>query len=190
MQVLPLRFFFVHTYFLSSFPILFPSHTKGENPKMTPTHLTADSFMDFTAAPAPVLVDFYTDPAAACLPVLEEVSAARPDVPVGMVNVEEEPDLARAFVVRRTPAFLLWKNGELHSRWTGEVPAGVILDAVAAESAEFPEPPRPADPSVIQALHDYDAHCIPRMYAPPLSSMPFTGTPGQFTGIGEPWQTW
>ena len=161
---------------------------------MSITHLTADTFTDFTSGSTPVLVDFYAEWCAPCQKmsaVLEEVSAARPAMPVGKVNVDEEPDLANAYVVRSIPTLLLLKNGEITDRWTGETPIGTILDAVDAETLSQADYPAPGN----STLHDYTAHTMPRMYNAPLSGIPYSGTPcdgipGQFHDLQDTWATW
>lgn len=156
---------------------------------MSITRLTAETFTDFTSAATPVLVDFYAEWCAPCrkmFAVLDEVSAARPAMPVGKVNVDEEPDLANAYVVRSIPTLLLLKNGEITDRWTGETSIGTILNAVDAETLSQPDCPSGEN----TALHDYAAHTMPRMYAAPLSGMPYDGVPGQFYGLQDTWQTW
>ena len=156
---------------------------------MSITQLTADTFTDFTSASTPVLVDFYADWCAPCRKmsaVLEEVSAARPAMPVGKVNVDEEQDLANAYVIRSIPTLLLLKNGEVTDRWTGETSLGTILDAVDAETtaqADCPTAP-------VSSLHDYTAHTMPRMYNAPLSGLPCDGVPGQFRNLQDTWETW
>lgn len=156
---------------------------------MSITHLTAETFTDFTSASTPVLVDFYAEWCAPCRKmsaVLDEFSAARPAVPVGKVNVDEEPDLANAYVVRSIPTLLLLKNGEITDRWTGETSLGTILDAVDAETCSRSDCP----PAETTPLHDYTAHTMPRMYSTPLSGLPYDSIPGQFHGLQDTWGTW
>ena len=163
---------------------------------MSITHLTTESFTDFTSGSTPVLVDFYADWCAPCrrmAAVLEEVTAARPAMPVGKVNVDEEPDLASAYVVRSIPTLLLLKNGEITGRWTGEVTPGTILNAIDTEAlsqTEYPADREQQPSSAASSLHDYAAHTMPRMYNTPLSGMPYDGIPGQFHDLQDTWGTW
>ncbi|MBQ8640657.1 MAG: thioredoxin family protein [Clostridia bacterium] len=162
------------------------------------TQINADSFGDFVNCTTPVLVDFYADWCGPCQrmsAVLDEVSAARPALPVGKVNVDQEPDLARAYVVRSIPTLLLLKNGEVADRWTGEQTSGTILTAVDQETMEQPEhdalsaaPVNSADPG--HSLHDYSAHTMPRMYSAPLSGLPFGTVPGEYQDLHDTWGTW
>ena len=156
------------------------------------SHLNADSFGDFVSHPTPVLVDFYADWCGPCQrmsAVLDEVSAARPALPVGKVNVDAEPDLARAYVVRSIPTLLLLKNGEVTDRWTGDQTSGTILTAVDQESMEQPEHDAMTSRAA-PALHDYGSHTMPRLYSAPLSGLPFGTVPGEFRDLHDTWETW
>lgn len=140
------------------------------------SHLDADSFGAFVASDTPVLVDFYTDGCPHCMAmshVLEEVTAVRPALPVGKVNVAEETDLANAYVVRITPTVMVMQNGDIAARFTGETDIPVLLDAV---DSGYPTPPDVSPESAHTMLHDYPSHAIPRMYSDPFSAPdPLTG---------------
>lgn len=137
-------------------------------------HLDADSFCDFVSSSTPVLVDFYADGCAcshAMSGVLDTVAAVRPALPVGKVNVDTEPDLTNAYVVRTTPTILVMKNGDISHRFTGETGADVLLSALDQEYLDTPEHEAFNTP-----LHDYTPHAVPRMYADPFSAPdPLTG---------------
>lgn len=99
--------------------------------------LYADDFATFADADTPVLVDFYAENSAPCqrmAQVLDAVSAARPTLPIGQVDVDAEKTLAHAWVVRQTPTLLLLCGGEVTHRWTGETPMDAILSAVDTAS--------------------------------------------------------
>lgn len=135
------------------------------------SRLDADSFGDFVSGSTPVLVDFYAENCPACenmSAVFAGITARRPELPVGTVNVETEPDLAGAYVVRTTPTILLMKNGDIARRFTGETDAGTLLSAVDQEYTDTPEYEvfTNTAPSM---LHDYMPHAAPRMYADPFS---------------------
>ena len=131
------------------------------------SHLDADSFGEFVDSDTPVLVDFYAEScphSLAMTTVLDTVAAARPALPVGKVNVDTEPDLTNAYVVRTTPTILLMKNGDISCRFTGETGADVLLSAIDQEYRESPGH-EALSPSM---LHDYVPHTAPRMYADPF----------------------
>ena len=73
----------------------------------------------------PVLVDFnatWCGPCRMLKPVLETLSAERPDVTVLGVDVDENPDLAEEFGVFSIPCVVLIKDGAEVDRSVGLVP--------------------------------------------------------------------
>ena len=87
--------------------------------------LTEQNFEQYVMhSEKPVIVDFYAPWCAPCksmAPVLEELSSEHPDCPIGKVNVDEYPNLAREFQVMSVPTFFLIKNGKPEKRGTGAV---------------------------------------------------------------------
>ena len=64
----------------------------------------------------PVILDLWASWCGPCkmlAPVVEELSEAHPEVLVGKVNVDEEPELADRFGVTAIPMLVLVKNGEV-----------------------------------------------------------------------------
>lgn len=70
-------------------------------------------------------------PAGAALPyavpVVDEVAEERPDVKVGKVNVDEQPELAGQFGVMSIPTLLVFKNGKLVNQTVGARPKSGVL---------------------------------------------------------------
>ena len=67
-------------------------------------------------ADKPVILDLWASWCGPCkmlAPVVEELSEAHPEVLVGKVNVDEEPELADRFGVTAIPMLVLVKNGEV-----------------------------------------------------------------------------
>ena len=63
-----------------------------------------------------VLIDFFADWCGPCqriLPVLEEIARENPDIKVGKINVDEQPELASKFRVYTIPALFVIKNGQV-----------------------------------------------------------------------------
>lgn len=90
--------------------------------------ITATNYDELVArADKPVLLDFWAEWCGPCRmvsPVVEEIAASHPEIAVGKVNVDEEPELAQAFRVQSIPMLVLLRDNV------------VVAAAVGAQSKE------------------------------------------------------
>ena len=70
-------------------------------------------------------------PAGAALPddapVVEEIAAERPDIKVGKINVDEQPELAGQYRVMSIPTLLVMKGGKVVNQMVGARPKAQVL---------------------------------------------------------------
>ncbi|MCH9659637.1 MAG: thioredoxin family protein [Bacteroidetes bacterium] len=82
----------------------------------------------------PVLLDFYAEWDQACKemhPVLRDVAAALGDkARVIKIDVEKNTELAEALRVKGLPTLMIYKNGEMKWRQSGEQDANTLIGLV------------------------------------------------------------
>ena len=78
-----------------------------------------------------VLLDFGAPWCAPCrmvVPVIEEIAGERPDIKVGKINVDEQPELASEFGIMSIPTLVVMKNGKIVQQVSGARPKKAILE--------------------------------------------------------------
>lgn len=88
--------------------------------------ITKENFdSEVLKAEGTVLVDFWATWCGPCRmlsPIVDEVASERPDVKVGKINVDEQPELAQQFGIMSIPTLLIFKNGEKVQESVGLIP--------------------------------------------------------------------
>lgn len=88
--------------------------------------ITKDNFdSEVLKAQGTVLVDFWATWCGPCRmlsPIVDEVAGEHPEVKVGKINVDEQPELAQQFGIMSIPTLLVFKNGEKVQESVGLIP--------------------------------------------------------------------
>ncbi len=97
---------------------------------MSVIKLTKENFNETLKTDKTILIDFYADWCGPCRmvsPIVDEIADEYPDIVVGKINVDEQPELAESFGVSSIPMLLVVKNGAVANQAIGARPKEAIL---------------------------------------------------------------
>ena len=98
---------------------------------MSAVNINKTNFQEeVTRSDKPVLLDFWAPwcaPRRMVVPIIEEIADERPDIKVGKINVDEQPELASQFHVMSIPTLVVMKNGKIVNQVMGARPKAAIL---------------------------------------------------------------
>ena len=93
---------------------------------MAVINITKDNFQqEVVAASQTVLVDFWATWCGPCQMmglILEELATKHPEIKVGKINVDEQPELAMQFQIDAIPALMVFKGGNAAAQTVGLQP--------------------------------------------------------------------
>ena len=90
---------------------------------MAVIEITSENFEEKVLnSPTPVLLDFWASwcmPCRMLSPIIDEVAEEKPELTVGQINVDDEPELADRYGIMSIPTLIVIENGEVKTKAVG-----------------------------------------------------------------------
>ena len=91
------------------------------------------TFNELIQSEKPVLIDFFAEWCGPCKmikPMLERSTKDRKDIDLIVIDIDKHPELSQKYNIRSVPSILMFKQGQIVSRYSGQNSPGIFTQWV------------------------------------------------------------